>query len=139
MGTTITTELVHHGERRDALGRRHLPSARRRELLALFRESGLTRQAFARREGIRYTTFCTWVQRAQKTPAPAAAPATTLRPRFPRAQAAAAASAMRFTEVALPPGAAGTYLSLEVRLPDGTTLRGKRAESLAALIRALRA
>jgi hypothetical protein len=59
MGTTGKTELVHHGERRDLLGRRHVPAARWRQLLALFRETGLTRQAFALRAGIRCTTSCT--------------------------------------------------------------------------------
>jgi transposase-like protein len=120
MGTTVSTELVHHGERRDRLGRRHVPTARRRELLALFCESGLTRQAFARQEGIRYTTFCTWVQREEKAGG---------------RSAPAAKAAVRFAEVARPAGAAR---GLEVRLADGTTLRGERVEELAALVRALR-
>jgi hypothetical protein len=122
MKTTISPQLVHHGEQRDRIGRVHVPAARRRELLALFRESGLTRQAFARREGVRYTTFCTWVQRAPKTATPA----------------------LRFAEVSLPPLAAPapspsfTAALLEVRFPDGTTLRGERADALATLARALR-
>ena len=63
MGTTVTTELVQDGARRDRLGRRHLSTERRLALLAQFRGSGLTREAFARQEGLRYTTFCGWVQR----------------------------------------------------------------------------
>ena len=66
MGTTISTELVNHGEQRDRLGRVRVPAGRREELLAQFRESGLTRREFARREGVSYTTFCTWTQRADK-------------------------------------------------------------------------
>jgi hypothetical protein len=43
---------------------------------------------------------------------------------------------VRFAEVALPARRAG---GLEVRLPDGTTVRGERVAELAALVRALRA
>ena len=62
MATITTTELIDTGEKRDALGRRHTPRERRVELLAAYRQSGLTQTAFARREGIRYSTFCTWAQ-----------------------------------------------------------------------------
>ncbi|MBI2513261.1 MAG: hypothetical protein HYV96_14890 [Opitutae bacterium] len=98
-----------------------MPRERREQLLAAFRESGLTRRAFARREGIRYTTFCNWTQRAAK-----------------RGLAAPAALPVRFAEVALPasssPSASGGVL--EVRLADGTTVRGGSVEELVALVRA---
>ena len=119
MGNTVATELVNHGERRDRIGRRHLPRERREQLLAAFRESGLTRVVFARREGIRYTTFCNWTQRAAK-----------------RGLSASAATPMRFAEVALPASLSAS--GLEVRLTDGTVVRGGRAEEVAALVRALR-
>lgn len=118
MGTSVSTQLVHHGERRDQSGRQHVPPERRRELLAAYRESGLTRVAFARPEGVRYPTFCTWMQQAGKLGGRSKPPAP-----------------MRFAEVALP---AGVARDLEVPLRDGTTLRGKRVEELAALVRALR-
>ena len=119
MGTTVSTELVHHGERRDQLGRQHVPAERRRELVAAFRESGLTRVAFARQEGVRYPTFCTWVQQAGK-------PSGRPKPPAP----------VRFAEVALPvPATRG----LEVQLPCGMIARGPDAAELAALVRALRA
>ena len=120
MGTTVSTELVETGEKRGRDGRRFVAAERRRELVARFRESGLTRQAFARQEGVRYTTFCTWAQRAEQAsgrPAPVAK------------------AAVRFAEVALPASAAR---GLEVRLADGTTLRGERVTDLVALVRALR-
>jgi transposase-like protein len=119
MGTAINAEVVHQGERRDRLGRRHYPAERRQQLLEAFRESGLTRWAFARREGIRYTTLCTWVEKAAKTVG-----------RAPRPEAV-----VRFAEVAVPASASA---SLEVRLPDGTLLRGGNALELAALVRAVR-
>ena len=120
MGTTVTTELVHHGERRDRVGRQHVPRERREQLLAAFRESGLTRRAFAQREGIRYTTFCNWTQGGAK-----------------RASAEMSAmSAVRFAEVALPVSAGSS--GIEVRLADGTTVRGGRVEEVVALVRGLR-
>jgi hypothetical protein len=84
----------------------------------------LTRRAFARREGIRYTTFCNWTQRAAK-----------------RGGAGLAAVApVRFAEVALPASSSTSASDggLEVRLADGTTVRGGSVEELAALVRALR-
>jgi hypothetical protein len=131
MGTTVSTELVYHGERRDRVGRVHVPVRRQRELVAQFRESGMTRQAFARREGIRYTTFCTWVKREEQ--AGGASRGAVVRP---RRSVVRAAPRIRFAEVALP---ANPGRGLEVCLPDGTTLRGERVAELAALARALRA
>jgi transposase-like protein len=93
---------------------------RRRELLAAFRESGLTRARFARQEGLRYSTFYTWVQQEGK---PSGRPKPPVPP-------------VRFTEVALPvPASRG----LEVQLPCGAIARGSSVAELAQLVRALRA
>lgn len=93
----------------------------------MFRESGMTRYAFARREGIRYTTLCTWVHQDEQSGGHAKAPE----------------AAVRFTQVQVPPsmrlpeaGAETTHL--EVRLCDGTIVRGNQAKDLAQLVRALR-
>lgn len=110
---------MHHGERRDSAGRRHYPRERKQQLIATFRESGLTAVAFAQREGISYTTFCHWMQRAGKS-----------------ATRAGSASTVRFAEVALPTSV--SVGGLEVRLADGTVVRGGSVEELAALVRALR-
>jgi transposase-like protein len=118
MGPTVSTELVDQGDRRGRQGRRFVSTERRRELLAAFSASGLTRAEFARREGIRYTTLCNWVQWESKADA-----------------RAKAVTAMPFAEVTLP---ASLTRGLEVQLPDGTTVRGKRVEELVALVRALR-
>jgi transposase-like protein len=40
--------------------------ARRNELLAAFERSGLSAAEFARRHGLRYTTFCAWRQRRDR-------------------------------------------------------------------------
>jgi len=136
MVTTTTqatdTELIETGEKRDALGRRRTPVERRAELLAGYRASGLTQTAFARREGIRYSTFCTWAQAERQSG------------RLPPAQAGrkrrrrgGALPAVRFVEARLPTAAAPAS-GLEVRLPDGTVLRGGSAPELAALVQALR-
>jgi len=121
----VMTELVETGEQRDRLGRKITPAARRRALVAAWRESGRTQAAFARSEGVSYTTFASWVQaerrgwsKAEGAPKPA--------PPRPR-----------FVEAHLPPPVPVAHL--EVRLLDGTVLRGSHATDLAALVQALRA
>ena len=125
-------ELVETGEKHDALGRRRTPAERRAELLTAYQASGLTQSAFARREGIRYSTFCTWAQTERRSGGLPPAPAGRKRRRR------AGAQAVRFAEVRLS-GLPASLPGLEVRLPDGTLLRGGNAMELAALVRALRA
>ena len=116
--TTVTTELVETGEQRDRRGRRITPAAWRVELVRAYRASGLTQAAFARREGVNYQTFANWVQRDR--------------------QVAGRTPALQFAEVRLPRSTAAS-IPLEVRLPDGTVLRGSNGAELAMLARALRA
>jgi len=94
--------------------------AQRAKWVAAYRESGLTMAAYARREGLAYSSFASWVLKsAQQGGRP-----------FPT---------VRFAEVELPATAKATVAAtLEVRLPDGTLLRGGRVDELAALTRALR-
>lgn len=49
--------------------RKAIDSRRRDQLLAAFDRSGLTAAAFARQQGIAYTTFCGWRQRRVKVSA----------------------------------------------------------------------
>jgi transposase-like protein len=52
--------------------RRRTSPNRRLELLAAFEDSGMSAAAFARQQGIGYTTFCGWRhRRAKAPPAPA--------------------------------------------------------------------
>jgi hypothetical protein len=46
--------------------RQRTPSSRRTQLLAAFDRSGLSAAAFARQQGIGYTTFCGWRHRRAK-------------------------------------------------------------------------
>lgn len=117
---TTTTELIDTGEKRDGRGRRISTAERRAEAVAEWRGSGLTMAAFARREGIEYSTFAGWVLKAARK-----------RPRSKRP---------RFAEVRVGPVLAASPATdlLEVRLPDGTMVRGANATELAALVKALR-
>jgi len=116
----LSWELVETGEKRDGRGRRINSQERREELLQAYRESGLTRAEFARRERINYSTFVGWIVRSERH-----------RRRRPKP--------MRFAEVRVgpvPPG--GWAVGLEVRLADGTVVRGSVVAEVAALVRALR-
>jgi transposase-like protein len=117
----ITTEVVETGEKRDRRGRRMTPAERREAIVREYRASGLTQAAFARREGLNYSTFAGWVLKSAKTP--------SSRP-------------IQFAQLRLPaslPRSLATSAALEVRLTDGTSVRGNNAAELAQLVRALRA
>jgi hypothetical protein len=76
--------------------------------------------AFARREGLKYSTFAGWVLKGSVRGHGRVAP-------------------VRFAEVRLPlVPVSGPVPGLEVRLVDGTVARGTNALELAALVRALR-
>jgi transposase-like protein len=116
----ITAELVDTGEKRDTRGRRVTPRERRLHLVQEYRGSGLTMAAFARRESVKYSTLAGWVAKAPR--------------------AVLAKSPIKFAEVRLPLAAPSPPPGdqLEVRLPDGTVLRGGRVADVVALARALR-
>ena len=115
---TATMEVVDMGEKRDRRGRRIVSAERREELVAAWRQSGMTQAGFARREGINYTTFCSWVQQRR----PEGKPAAPVK--------------VRFTEVDVPGSASAP--GIEVRMLDGTLVRGASAREVAAVVRALR-
>ena len=113
---SITTELVETGAKRDERGRKITTPAERVALIAQYRDSGLTQKVFARREGIKFSTFTAWLQG--------------------RRWAGKPGRKVHFTEVPLmtPPALGG----LTVQLPDGVVVRGSIASEVAALVRALR-
>jgi transposase-like protein len=117
---TIVAELVETGEKRDQRGRRVTPAIHRAKMVAVYEQSGLTMAQFARQERIKYATFAGWVAKAQRSPA---------KPPL-----------IKFSEVKLPvpPREASSARAIEVRLPDGTVLRGERVTDIVALVRALR-
>ena len=118
--TTATMELVETGEKRDRVGRKITPASRREEVVEAWQRSGLTQAEFARREGVRYPTFASWVQQAR----------AASRARKP------AGSKVRFAEVQVP--AAMSVPAVEVHLVDGTVVCGANAQEVAAVVRALR-
>jgi transposase-like protein len=122
---TIVAEVIDGGDR-DSRGRRRMSVAQRADYVRAYRESGLNQMAFAKREGLRYSTFAHWVQKAAKGELRVSAVSS------PRE------GAMQFAQVQLPAPAAPTSASLEVRLADGVVVRGDDVPKLAALVRALR-
>jgi hypothetical protein len=87
----------------------------------------LTQAAFARREGLNYSTFAGWVLKVAKAEL-AKNPAQFAQLRLPLPSLSAPLTSTQ---------SEGT--SLEVRLADGTSIRGDRVDELALLVRALRA
>ena len=115
----IVAEVVDTGEKRDARGRRVTPAERRGQMVQAYRASGLTMARFARQEQLNYATFAGWVAKSHR-------PTVARRP-------------MQFAELRMPlPAPAPSGDQLEVRLPDGTVLRGGRVADVVALVRALR-
>jgi Transposase. len=127
---TIVAEVIDTGDR-DSRGRRRVTAAQRADYLRAYRESGLNQAAFAKREGLRYSTFCHWVQKAAKGLL-----------RSPALAAASRSGAVQFAQVQLPAprssSAAVNATSIELQLPDGVVVRGADVQKLAALVRALR-
>lgn len=125
----ITADLVVDETKRDTKGRRITPKARRQELLAAYEQSGLTQAAFARREGVKYQTFASWVSEGRRRSAAGGLSKSVL--------------PVRFAEVSVPSPAqrelSANAGALSVTLPDGLVVRGADALAMAALVKALRA
>ncbi len=110
--TTITAEVVKAEGKRARDGRRITPAARRAELVAGYRSSGLTMEQFARREGIKRSTLAKWAYLAD------------------HADGRTAPAPVRFAEVKLP----AARWSFELALPNGWIVRAADATALAALL-----
>jgi len=104
----------------DTKGRVRTSREQRRVILAEFERSGLSVTGFARRAGLKYSTFAAWIQR------------------YRRAKRPARKSPVRLLEAVVaaePPGP-----GLQVQLPGGARLELREASQVAltaALLRAL--
>ncbi|MBA4138217.1 MAG: hypothetical protein C0518_12950 [Opitutus sp.] len=114
-----------------------MAAAQRADYVRAYRESGLNQAAFAKREGLAYSTFCHWVQKAAKGHLRITAPTPTT--------SASRNGAVQFAQVQLPSALSSSSAasaldaaSVELRLPDGVVVRGADVQKLAALVRALR-
>jgi hypothetical protein len=102
--------------KQDEQGRRIADAAEKQSLIAAYEASGMTQRGFARREGINFFTFATWLRKK-------------------RLAAAKPAKRPRFLEIGLRPA---TGFTLEVVFPDGLVIRGSSSAEVAALAGALR-
>jgi len=112
---TIDTELIE--KKRDESGRRIMPRSDREALVRAYEQSGLTQKAFAKREGIKFPTFVSWLQELRRG---------ETKPK------------VSFTELTTPAVTTAPAAALEVQLPDGMIMRGGSAEELARLLRLVR-
>ncbi len=104
----------------DTKGRVRTSKAQRRVILAQFENSGMSAAEFARRTGLKYSTFALWVQRYR-------------RPKRPERK-----SPVRLLEAVVAPTSLGS--TLQVQLPGGARLEIREAGQVplvAALLRAL--
>jgi transposase-like protein len=112
---TIDTELIE--KKRDERGRKITPRSEREALVRAYEQSGLTQKAFAKREGVKFPTFVSWLQEFRRREEPAK---------------------VSFAELTAPGVKIAPVAALEVQLPDGTIVRGGSAEELARLLRLVR-
>ena len=104
----------------DTRGRVRTSKEQRRVILGEFERSGMSAAEFARRTGLKYSTFAFWVQRYRRTKRPAGK------------------APMRLLEAVLTPATPATVLT--VLLPGGARLEVREAGQVplaAALVHAL--
>lgn len=105
----------------DTKGRVRASKEQRRVILAKFAQSGMSAAQFARRTGLKYSTFAGWLQRYRRVKQPARK------------------SALRLLEAVVTPAAPAAEL-LVVHLPGGARLEMNEASQIplvVALVRAL--
>jgi transposase-like protein len=105
----------------DAKGRVRTSKEQRRAILTEFERSGVSVTQFARRNGLKYSTFAAWVQR------------------YRRPKRATLKSPVRLLEAVVTPTPLNSP-SLHVQLPGGARLEFREASQVplvAALVRAL--
>lgn len=122
----------------DALGRVRTPADRREAILDEFERSGMPGTRFAKRHGINYQTFASWIQKRRRGRGEYEKPATAGEPE-PATPALTLAEV--FVEAPSPgPGDDAGESSLRVELPGGAVIEigdAGGAALAAELIRAL--
>lgn len=113
---TAEIEVLDQGEKRDTRGRVIQKQEERERLLASFDQSALTQRAFAKREGIKYSTLVWWLKQ--------------------RRERERGDKPVRFAQYQI--GGLATMARVEVVLPDGTQVRGSDASAVTELVKALR-
>ena len=127
---TTATEVLADEQKRDARGRRLAEPRRKAEIIDGYGSSGLTQKAYARREGVNYHTFVSWLSQSRgsgRAPSPSGGAVVNT------------ASAPGFVKLTWPAAAAASPTSsrLEVVLADGVTVRGDDPAAMMLLLRAL--
>ena len=127
---TTATEVLDDEQKRDARGRRIAKRQRKAEIIDGYASSGLTQKAYARREGVNYHTFVSWLSQSRSSgsvPSPSGGAAVKT------------ANAPGFVQLTWPAAAAASPISLrlEVVLADGVTVRGDDPAAMMLLLRAL--
>jgi transposase-like protein len=102
----------------DTRGRVRVTPEQRRQLLAEFARSGESAPNFARRLGLKYSTFAAWVMRARRRRSPAKPP-------------------LRLLEAVVAP--APTNLTVLVQLPGGARVELRDASQIPLVVAVLRA
>ncbi len=114
----ITPEVIHREKKRDERGHYIYDEERKRRIMEGYDKSELTQKAYAKKEGIKYSTLISWLQGRRRANGQTK-------------------SLMKFEELRMPVATLGA--SIEVALPDGTLVRGTSARALAELLKLLRA
>ena len=117
--TTITTII-----KSDRIGRSQYRPEYKAEVLAAYRESGMSGRAFAEQCGIKYPTFASWVTKAQKGTAQDTV--NSSRDSFVLAEFES-------------PSASASRSSLEIKLPGGAIVTAASCDQVRLLAELLKA
>lgn len=120
MTDSTTTSII----KSDRIGRSQYRPQYKAEVLAAFRESGMSGRAFAEKCGIKYPTFASWVTKENKG----------------TAQEAITSSSSPFVLAEFEsPDAAASRSALEIKLPGGAIVTASSCDQVSLLAELLKA